>query len=215
MLSIRWHGETLRMHWERGLYWPAMGTLFIADCHFGKAAAFQRQGIPIPEGSNRRDLGRLDTLIEAWRPERLVVLGDFFHAPPSPDESLFRDFRRWRKAHSCLDITLLEGNHDRRLSTLAATLSLRWEIGPLSLPPFSCRHEPSDSSPVPTLCGHLHPILRLRTGRERLRVPIFWFGNRQAVLPAFGSFTGGMPVRLQGGDRAFAVGDSAVVPLRG
>jgi hypothetical protein len=37
-------GETLRLLPDKALYWPRQQTLFIADAHFGKVAAF-RAGI--------------------------------------------------------------------------------------------------------------------------------------------------------------------------
>ena len=42
-----------------------------------------------------------------------------------------------------------------------------------------------------TLCGHLHPGVRIHgSGGETARLPCFVIGNRRAILPAFGRFTG-------------------------
>ena len=38
-------GESVELWPQRALFWPAGGTLFIADPHFGKAAAFRNFGI--------------------------------------------------------------------------------------------------------------------------------------------------------------------------
>jgi hypothetical protein len=55
------------------------GTLFVADVHLGKAAAFRAGGV----GAARRDgndLARLAALLARTGARRLVVLGDFLHA---------------------------------------------------------------------------------------------------------------------------------------
>lgn len=69
-----------------------------------------------------------------------------------------------------------------------------------------------------TISGHLHPVVSLRRGRERLRVPVFLVSATDLVLPAFGPFTGGFRVdrRRGSGWRIFAAGGGEVqeVPPR-
>ena len=64
------------------------------------------------------------------------------------------------------------------------------------------------------LAGHIHPCVRLRgAGRQRLRLPCFYFGDRQGILPAFGTFTGLGDVEVQNGDRVFVIADDRVVEV--
>ena len=51
--------------------------------------------------------------------------------------------------------------------------------------------------------------------REWLRLPCYWFGTRLGVLPAFGEFTGMMPVRVAPGDRLYAIADDRVLQVPG
>ena len=76
-LRVRIAGETVDLHAERALHWPTTQTLFVADVHLGKAAAFRAGGVPIPRGATAEDLARLNALIVRTRAKRLVVLGDF------------------------------------------------------------------------------------------------------------------------------------------
>ena len=73
-------GESVELLAERAIHWPGGHTLFVADVHLGKAAAFRAGGVAIPRGATAHDLARLDGLIERTRARRLVVLGDFLHA---------------------------------------------------------------------------------------------------------------------------------------
>ena len=61
--------------------------------------------------------------------------------------------------------------------------------------------------------GHVHPGVKL----GGMRLPCFWFGERVAILPAFGKFTGLHVMRpgSQPGERVYAVGPGAVIPVFG
>jgi metallophosphoesterase superfamily enzyme len=59
------------------------------------------------------------------------------------------------------------------------------------MPPFLACHEPALPPSGYALCGHLHPGVRLHGhGEESARLPCFVLGQRHAILPAFGRFTG-------------------------
>ncbi|MEO6368989.1 MAG: phosphoesterase, partial [Steroidobacteraceae bacterium] len=74
-------GETVLLHPERALSWPARRLLVVADTHFGKSSIFARHGIAVPAGADALDRERIDALLQATRSERLLVLGDFLHGP--------------------------------------------------------------------------------------------------------------------------------------
>ena len=46
-LGILLAGEPVHLLAQHALWWPAQGTLFIADLHLGKAATFRARGIPV------------------------------------------------------------------------------------------------------------------------------------------------------------------------
>ena len=91
-------GERVELHAERALYWPAGATLFVADVHLGKAAAFRAGGIALPRGGTQADLARLAALLARTRARRLVVLGDFLHAAAGRVAALDAAFVAWRAA---------------------------------------------------------------------------------------------------------------------
>ena len=81
--AFRSRGEQVELLAERALHWPAARTLFVADVHLGKAAAFRAGGVAIPRGATASDLERLSALLARTGAARLVVLGDFLHAAPA------------------------------------------------------------------------------------------------------------------------------------
>ncbi|HET7136231.1 MAG TPA: metallophosphoesterase, partial [Casimicrobiaceae bacterium] len=105
-------GERVVLHAARALSWPREKTLFVADVHLGKGAAFRAGGIPLPRGTTANDLRRLDALIAESGASRLVVLGDFLHAKAGRVAALSTAFVAWRARHATLDVVLVRGNHD-------------------------------------------------------------------------------------------------------
>lgn len=200
-------GERLLLRPDRSLFWPRVRALVIADPHFGKAEAFRAAGVPVP-GDSAEPLARLAAALDDTAAERLFVLGDFWHAREGRTARVVEGLTAWRSERPSLLVRLVRGNHDR-----AGPPPDGWDdwSNDLRIEPFVFAHfpEPADSGYV--LAGHLHPGVVL--GRERLRLPCFWFRARVGVLPAFGAFTGAATVPIRRGDRAFAVAGDAVVDV--
>jgi DNA ligase-associated metallophosphoesterase len=182
---------------ERAVWRPRERTLFAADLHLGKAAAFRAFGAPAPTGASEETLRRLGALIDEMAPERLVILGDFVHASPSMTKGLAVSLAEWRRQRAAIDCVVVLGNHDRRAGAWLQGCGFAIANAPAHFAGCECRHFPLEeadalgSGPT-TLAGHLHPMTRLYgPGRDSLRLPCFVVSGRQVVLPAFGEFTGG------------------------
>ncbi len=206
-------GERLVLRADHSVYWAAQRTLLVADTHFGKAGVFRRQGLGVPAGTTDADLARLTNAVAQTACERLVVLGDFLHAPPGGDEPWLAQFAAWRARHWSLAMVVTRGNHDRA-SALPACFDLGWRADALVAPPFVFAHEPAADARGHVLAGHLHPVVHLRDGAETLRAPVFWLIDRYMVLPAFCSFAGGQPITPAPGERIFALGDGNIAEAR-
>lgn len=209
-------GEALIPLPDRALLWPRTRTLIVADAHLGKGAAFRRAGVPVPSGATAADLARLDVLIAEHAPERLLVLGDLFHARLLADEPAVAAIDAFRVRHADLQITAIRGNHDRQVERLPAAWRIEWISDSLHQPPFVFAHEPEADPRGFVLAGHIHPVVQLKSRRDALRLPVFWFrhGERIAVLPSFGSFTGGYPVTPDQADAVIAVTPDGLVPIQ-
>jgi DNA ligase-associated metallophosphoesterase len=191
VLSASCSGETVELHATRALYWPRGRTLFVADVHLGKGAAFRAGGIPVPRGATANDLARLATLVARTRAGTLCVLGDFLHAATGRVPALDTAFRAWRDAHAGLSVRVVRGNHDARAGDPPAAWAVDVVDEPHALPPFLACHFPQAPRTGYALCGHVHPGVRLAgRGRESVRLPCFVLGRRRALLPAFGRLTG-------------------------
>jgi uncharacterized protein len=213
-LPLTVHGASLLLLPERALWYAAERTLFVADLHWGKAAAFRAAHIPVPMGTTSSDLARLSGALGATGAEHLVVLGDLLHARAGRHDETFRTILAWRAQHDGLRITLVRGNHDQHAGDPPAALRIGCTDQPLVVGPFVGVHEPEGPATGYLLSGHLHPCITVRgRGRQSLRLPAFVIGAHRAVLPAFSSFTGGGMYQRDAEDQLFAVAGDEVIAL--
>jgi uncharacterized protein len=212
--TIQLSNETVMLHPEKALYWPREATLFVADIHVGKVAAFRAAGMPLPPGSTTAALKRLSRVVNDMQAKRIVFLGDFLHSRAARAEPTFAKFFEWRESQQHINITLVRGNHDKHAGDPPAD----WQIDCIeegeTLGPFCLAHHPVASDKGYVLAGHIHPAIRLNgAGNDTLRLACFWAGEQVMVLPAFGEFTGTYVVKPKTGDRVFVVADGQVVEV--
>jgi DNA ligase-associated metallophosphoesterase len=209
--QVQWAGQDLGLLADRALWWPARRVLFIADLHIGKAATYRALGQPVPGGTTQQNLARLDRLIGTHQPQQIVFLGDFLHAAQARTPQVLAALQAWRAQHAQLAMTLVRGNHDSRAGDPPPALGIEVVNEPHLIGPFAACHHPQTHASHFVLAGHVHPVCTLHgRGRDRIRMPCFVSQDQQAILPAFGEFTGGWQVEAAPGRRFYGVGGDAV-----
>lgn len=203
-------GERLLLHPFRALHWPRTGWLMLSDLHLGKAAHLRKGGAALPEGHDERTLERLDMVIAAFRPQRIVVLGDLFH---SSVNTSWERFAQW-VGTAPAPIHLVPGNHDILADRRYAEAGIQACDERIEEGPFVLQHDAKERGGCYVIGGHLHPGVALwGKGRQHLRLPCFWFGARRGLLPAFGTGTGLHIVAPGARDRVLACTDRAVIDV--
>jgi uncharacterized protein len=214
-------GERVTLFAERALHWPRGSTLFVADVHLGKAAAFRAGGVPLPGGTTAGDLARLGRLVAATGCKRLIVLGDFLHAAAGRTPALERAFTAWRERHGGLGITLVRGNHDQKAGDPPPAWRIEVLAEPHVQPPFLLCHQPPEDADGGSgslfgyaLAGHAHPGVHIAgAGLQSERLPCFVLGTSRAILPAFGRFTGLATQPWRRSDRIIAIAGGRLFAL--
>ena len=198
---------------EKAIFWEEQQMLIVADIHLGKVGHFRKAGIAIPKKMEQDDLAQLSDLIHRYSPKTILLLGDLFHSELNNDWDWLV---LWRSLFNDLRIILVLGNHD--ILNKAFYLNLRFELYEhFDAGPFRFLHEPLEKHFLPLtslylISGHIHPGVVLKgAGRQVLTLPCFHFGSRQAILPAFGKFTGKVKIKNAKNDRIFAVLQNKIV----
>jgi len=199
---------------QRSMYWVEEQTLILSDLHLGKTGHFRKAGIAVPQAVFKEDMQRLFSLVQYYKPRRLIVIGDMFHSHGNLEHDFFL---KWRNDFAALPIHLVKGNHD--------ILSLKWydtagiEVfkDDYCINGFGFTHDKEEadcSNHRYTFSGHLHPGIALPDGRRQtLYFPCFYFGNSYAVLPAFSRFTGIYTIKPRKGEKAYAIMKEELVGL--
>lgn len=202
-------GHQIELLSEHAIFLPDHSVLVLSDVHLGKAAAFQAHGLPVPEGDDSTDLARISHLLEKTQAQELVIAGDLLHSPSGVSEKLIAQLETWM--NQCpAKITLVLGNHDQRALKDYHMVN----VPMLKLGEIQIIHDPADASDLFCICGHLHPVIRLKDRpRGHLRTPCFWLRDQVLILPSFGTFTGGHPIQPTPKDRVFSPLNGRVVEL--
>lgn len=204
---------TLRLLPELAAVWLEERTLFLADVHLGRSAANRSAGIFMPQGTDAADLQRITRLVEEHAIQRVVILGDLFHARLGMASDTIAIFGEWIDKLD-REVILVEGNHDRNARRYDPNWPMVIHREPIELGGFLCSHEPYARTGCYTLCGHLHPGIKTRDAAGcALKAKAFWQSADQFVLPAFGSTTSLENVKLNVGDRLYVCAEGRVVPL--
>ena len=212
---IKLKDQSLWLSPGRCLYWEEAQSLVLSDLHFGKTGHFRKSGIAIPQNVFKEDLQRLVQQIQFFKPERLIIVGDFTHSHNNAELELFV---KWRKDMGHTAIRLIRGNHDILSADWYRETGIEVIEQQLLQPPFCFVHDPQDNAGTIsewfTFSGHLHPGVHLSgLGKQSLSFPCFHFSASQALLPAFSCFTGYKMVNKKKKDRIFAIVNKSLVEV--
>ena len=170
-------GENLDLLSERALHWPSREILILSDIHLGKAESLQREGIAMPADSGETDLERMAQLITRLMPRQVWVLGDFIHHRHSWTEALYRRLAEFFHSFAHIQWNLVLGNHERGSMESLRKLPFVLHEGEISLGPFYLAHghsgQKGGADDRLSIEGHVHPVINLRSGPLRLRLPCF------------------------------------------
>ncbi|WP_210530188.1 ligase-associated DNA damage response endonuclease PdeM [Rubellimicrobium arenae] len=171
------------------LFVPSENLLCVSDLHMAKSERVaRRRGLMLPPYETRATLDRLAQDIEAAKPTCVVALGDSFddlaasEALDPEDRArliALQDGRRW---------VWIEGNHDAGPNDHGGEGCHSLSAGGLTF-----RHIADAASEPGEVSGHYHPKYGLPGFAERRRC--FVVDGRRLILPAYGTYTGGLDAR--------------------
>jgi uncharacterized protein len=206
------HQQNLWLSALRSIFWEEEKALIVSDLHFGKTGHFRKWGIGVPQNIYKEDLQRLVSLLHYFKPQKLIVVGDFFHSSANTELDWFK---RWRESFSSLQIILVKGNHDILKDSWYHDAAIEVLQPTLQIKPFLFSHDQCEvTDDLYTFCGHIHPgVLVHGLGKQSLRFPCFYFGEKQCILPAFSKFTGAVAMERSAANAIYALVENELVKI--
>jgi hypothetical protein len=193
-LTVNWHGLALLLDLDGALYWPEERLLVAADLHLEKGSSYASSaGRLLPPYDSAQTVTRLERLVEAYCPLRVIALGDSFHDRRGAARLDSAVADRIRGLSDRADWIWIHGNHDPKPPRqLGGRGAVEIAIGPLIFRHDAHEERQGEGGEV---IGHYHPVASVSTRGRSFRRRCFAIGRDRLLLPAFGAYAGGLNVR--------------------
>lgn len=184
-------------------------TAIIADLHLGYELAMTEQGIFLPTCQYEEIRKNLKQAISKYKPEMLIINGDFKHdfSKPSPQE--WREIEKILKflAEHIKKVVIIKGNHDNYLLNITSKFSnVEFCKEDYVLNDILITHGHLDNIKYyaykTIIIAHEHPSITLRDDLDiGIKIPCFLYGTFKkqniVVMPAFSPLAAGTDVSNQ------------------
>ena len=169
------------------LWWADQRLLCVSDLHLGKSERILRRGgTALPPYETQDTLSRLEADLDATDARIVICLGDSFD-DLSAAQNLNEIERMWiTKLQTGRRWIWIEGNHDPGPIDLGGS-----HLAELQWPPLTFRHI-AQKGKSGEVSGHYHPKVQLSIRKKRITRPAFLLDVDRLILPAFGTYTGGL-----------------------
>lgn len=182
-------GERLMLDPGGAVLWPARKLLAVADLHLEKGSAAAAKGSLLPPWDSAATLERLALLLRRHRPETTVLLGDSFHDRAGASRLLAAERGRLALIAKATRLVWVLGNHDPEApENLPGMAAAEFALGTLV---FRHQAQPGAAHEV---SGHFHPKASIPARGATVSRPCFVADARRLILPALGTYTGGLDV---------------------
>jgi uncharacterized protein len=204
------NGQRLTLHTSGAAFLEERRLLLISDVHLGKVTHFRKHGVALPSDAAAANFRHLTDIADLFEPETICFLGDLFHSDMNRE---WETFAAWAAGRS-ENLLLVSGNHDVLSPKAYASLGIV-VTQLLIVDHFLLTHLPEEYEGLFTICGHVHPGVRLYgPGRQMLRLPCFFQSEKQLILPAFGTFTGKHFLRPGAADTAYVIAGEEIIQVK-
>ncbi|MEL6584926.1 MAG: ligase-associated DNA damage response endonuclease PdeM [Pseudomonadota bacterium] len=180
-------GEAFTALPSGALWWEGASVLVVADLHLGKSQRIARRGgALLPPYDSAETLTRLTADIDQTAPTTVISLGDGFDDMTAAGE-LGEAADVLRDLTARTDWLWVAGNHDPEPISLGGR-----SVDEIALGGIAFRHIGGGAGPE--ISGHYHPKAALSLRHRRLVSPCFAMSDTRLVMPAYGTYTGGLSV---------------------
>ncbi|MES0864699.1 ligase-associated DNA damage response endonuclease PdeM [Ruegeria sp. SCPT10] len=186
-LDFLFCGQALRALPSGALWWADHRMLCVSDLHLGKSERLaRRSGLTLPPYDSRNTLDRLSADLDASGAETVLCLGDSFDDLDASNALAATEKLQITRLQAGREWIWIEGNHDPGPIELGGTHLAEWAKGPLVF-----RHI-AEANAKGEVSGHFHPKARLSIRGRSISRPAFLVDQNRLILPAYGTYTGGL-----------------------
>lgn len=186
-MNIVFGGQDILLH-HSGIALVNGATAIASDLHLEKGSHFAKRGHFLPPYDSEMTLHTLLTFCATNAVSRLILLGDYFHDPaayqrmPASAKEMLSNLLRYNPI-------LIEGNHDGGLVPDGFMAVTEYVLDNIYY-----THEATPQDRI-EISGHFHPKVDIIYKGARISRRCFIEDGRKMILPAIGSYTGGLKIQ--------------------
>ncbi|MEX0316649.1 MAG: ligase-associated DNA damage response endonuclease PdeM [Ruegeria sp.] len=185
--AFSFSGQRLCAMGSGALWWPDQALLCVSDLHLGKSERMVRRGgSALPPYETRDTLNRLAADLDRTQPQTVICLGDSFDDLGAALSLPERDRLQIAALQAGRNWIWIEGNHDPGPVELGGT-----HLADVTRSGLTFRHiaQPDAQREI---SGHYHPKASVQTRGRAISRPAFLVDEQRIILPAYGTYTGGL-----------------------
>jgi uncharacterized protein len=183
-------GERLMLDPAGALFWPATRLLAVSDLHLEKGSSYARQGQLLPPWDTHSTLDRLTLLLRRYQPRLVLALGDSFHDADGSTRLPSSELARLDAMTEAHRFIWIRGNHD---PAPPHGVGGEW-VEAFATATLIFRHQATPGAQS-EISGHHHPKATVPARGSAVSRPCFVADAHRLIMPAFGTYTGGLDVR--------------------
>jgi len=183
-------GEKLTALRSGSLFWRDMRILCVSDLHLGKTHRLNRVGAgALPPYENIDTLKRLQEDIRNTNPSCVICLGDSFDDPLAERSLSTNEIDTLKILQKGRDWIWISGNHDPYKSCKYGEYLNSFSKSAITFRHIALRGKNGEIS------GHYHPKISVKLSNATISKACFIADRNKVIMPAYGTYTGGMSVR--------------------
>ena len=191
--EIHFADEIFILDGSGSLYWPTEKMLIFSDTHFEKGSYLATRGNPLPVYDTLDTLQRIAKLLTKYQPEKVISLGDNMHDGQALTRMADTDFNFLTTL--CASVPnwyWIIGNHDKADYAFSRLRHMQFHTD-LIFNKITFTHDLIPEAAF-QIIGHYHPKITLKLKEGRVSDKCLVVSQAKILMPAFGSYTGGLDV---------------------
>ncbi len=187
-MKILFKKNTFILQSDGSLFWEKKKILILGDLHLEKSSYFAKVGNFLPPYDSIHTLQKLKKKLLDLDAKKVILLGDIFHDKYGLKR--LKDDAMTTLNYICkkFNVIWIIGNHDGDYAPHNVTIKKNYSYYNISFNHVSNRATKYEIS------AHYHPKVYLNIRGRKVSSPCFLVDENKIVIPAYGTFTGGLDV---------------------
>ena len=214
-MKIIFNNNNFKLNSDGSIFWQEESCLILGDLHLEKSTSYMNQGNFLPPYDTIETLSNLSNTIQKLNASKLILLGDIFHDNKAYKRLGGKEKKIFDDICNFFEVIWIKGNHDNNFIPKNIKTYNKYKKKNLTFTHIS------ETSNIREVSGHYHPKVSFKYVGVKITKPCFMIDNKRLILPAYGSYTGGLNLKsrilqslFSNQLKVYAVGNKKVLEIK-